>query len=109
MQRRGPYHIALHVPVCGPASVVEEIRRRQAGVPAIDTSELPSTKDAVYHFIGIAQQPSAAPHRQLPYSIEVDDVAHVKVGIGIPVTLSDRIQDKSVAESCAWQTACLQT
>src|SRR4029077_6317853 len=108
-ERAGSDHSALHVPVCRPAGIVEEIRRWQTGIPAIDTSQLPTAEYAVNNLIAVVQKPSAASHGQLPDGIEVDDMAYIKVGVRVPIVLPDRIQDESVAESCAWQTAGCQT
>src|ERR1051326_8315222 len=102
-------HSALHVPIRSPASVVEEIRRWQTGIPPIDTGELPATHESIYPLVGITEKRATTSDRYLPNSIDVDHVTHVKVGIGIPIFLAESIQDESVAVSDPRKTTRRQT
>src|SRR5439155_7314146 len=93
-QRAGQNRIALRIPVRGPARIVDRRTDRQTGVPAIYAGDLPAADQRIPCAAHPAPEHPPASKRKLEYSIDVDHVAHIEAGVGVEVTLPDRVQDE---------------
>src|SRR5262249_55434611 len=80
-----------------PARVVVRITDRQARIPAVDGSKLPSSHQGVDRTIRRVQEGSALTEWQLPNRGGIDEVANVEVGAVVPIVLANGVDDKGGA------------
>src|SRR5215472_1641757 len=91
----GGCYVGLDVPVGRPARVVvRHGGQGQSCIPAVNTGKLPSSHHRFDSAISRAQEGSALAERHLPYAVGVDLVPYVEVGVAVPATLTNGIDDE---------------